>query len=331
MTHIFSKYSSITNHYDKKFIEKIKLSPDNWIVTEKIHGANFSFIVNRDLEVRIASRTSLLDTEQNFMGSKSVVESYKDRVAAAAKYIFEGNEFATCVQFVGELFGGSYPHPDVKKDNTATRVQKEVSYCPHNDWVCFDIITTYTILDKESKEYMNARHVHKICYDYQIPQPPIIDFDITLEKALQMCEEFPTRIPYRYGLPEIEGNVSEGIVIKPIISSYIGQERIIIKKKGSKFTEKKSHKSPQPEKHTNESLLNDIDQYITDSRLSSVVSKIGEISMKDFGKVLSVYVEDVIIDYEKEYSTIESKDDRKMVNKHISAKVVPMIKKYLMG
>lgn len=42
----FHKYHSIENTYRIKFVEQIKLNPEqDWIVTEKVHGANFSFLI----------------------------------------------------------------------------------------------------------------------------------------------------------------------------------------------------------------------------------------------------------------------------------------------
>ena len=52
-----------------------------------------------------------------------------------------------------------------------------------------------------------------------------------------------------------------------------------------------------------EKYLNICKEYITESRLLSVISKIVKISDKDFGKVLGLFIQDLINDFIKEYIT----------------------------
>ena len=45
---MFKKYNSLENHYNNKFIEKIRLqgfTSGEWVAREKIHGTNFSLII----------------------------------------------------------------------------------------------------------------------------------------------------------------------------------------------------------------------------------------------------------------------------------------------
>ena len=60
----FKKFSSLENTYNKVFLEKVQLHPcytQQWIATEKVHGANFSFWWDKENGVRVASRTQFVD------------------------------------------------------------------------------------------------------------------------------------------------------------------------------------------------------------------------------------------------------------------------------
>ena len=65
---MFKKYNSIENAYRKEFIERVALTTINsndFVVQEKVHGANFSLITDgRDL--KSAKRTSILEDTEKF-------------------------------------------------------------------------------------------------------------------------------------------------------------------------------------------------------------------------------------------------------------------------
>ena len=66
----------------------------------------------------------------------------------------------------GEVFGGMYNHPDVERDKHAKRFQKEVQYCPHNDFRAFDICIDGIYLNHYLFEYL--------CNKYAIPMVPLL-------------------------------------------------------------------------------------------------------------------------------------------------------------
>lgn len=58
----FKKFSSLENTYRQNLIDKVQYEGKDggaWIVTEKIHGANFSFWCD-GIEVKTASRTQFV-------------------------------------------------------------------------------------------------------------------------------------------------------------------------------------------------------------------------------------------------------------------------------
>ena len=85
----FKKYNSIENTYNKDFMDRIKLEGYDslqFVVQEKVHGANCCFVTNGET-VQFAKRTGWVE--------------------------------------VGEMFGGKYPHPDVSNDTKVMCIQKD--------------------------------------------------------------------------------------------------------------------------------------------------------------------------------------------------------------
>ena len=64
----FKKYSSIENSFNREFMERIvaEMPTDlEYVVQEKVHGANTSFLCDGK-NVRFAKRTSMLEADENF-------------------------------------------------------------------------------------------------------------------------------------------------------------------------------------------------------------------------------------------------------------------------
>lgn len=73
----FTKFSSLENTYNKKLIDKIVyegLDSGTWMVTSKIHGANFSFWYNGS-DFQVASRTQFVDG--TFFGCQGVINMHQ--------------------------------------------------------------------------------------------------------------------------------------------------------------------------------------------------------------------------------------------------------------
>lgn len=85
----FKKYSSIDNVITRDFMERVwaEMPTDlEWVVQEKVHGANTSFLCDGD-EVRFAKRTSVLSEDDKFYDFTSLLEAYKPRVVSLFKRI----------------------------------------------------------------------------------------------------------------------------------------------------------------------------------------------------------------------------------------------------
>lgn len=64
----FKKYSSIENSFYKDYVNDVReqVSSDvKWVVQEKVHGTNTSFLCDGH-DVKFAKRTSILAEDENF-------------------------------------------------------------------------------------------------------------------------------------------------------------------------------------------------------------------------------------------------------------------------
>jgi len=125
----------------------------------------------------------------------------------------------------------------------------------------------------------------------------------------------------------------EGIVIRPFEKDiYLSNgSRVIIKSKNEKWSEKQKVKKPKYEfTHPLQPLIL---EYINVNRLNAVLSKIGGIeslSIKDFGKVLSLYSKDVLGDCIKD--EVLPQDYNKNVElKHLNSWLNKQVKNLLMS
>src|SRR5690606_13511325 len=178
----------------------------------------------------------------------------------------------------GELCGGSYPHPEVEKQNHST-VQKGVYYSPKTEFYIFDIMI--------DEEFIDHHRVIELCEQYNFLHARILK-EGTLEECLDYPNKFQTTIPRDLGLPEIENNFCEGTVIKPRRSLFFPRgSRVILKNKNEIFSEKQEKKIniEYIRKLSDEEKiqLDELSKCMTENRLRNVISKIGEINPKDFG------------------------------------------------
>ena len=155
-------------------------------------------------------------------------------------------------------------------------------------------------------------------------------FSGTLDECLEYPNAFQSKISEWLGLPEIEDNICEGVVIRPVVPMYLSnRDRVLIKNKNARFAEKKQmkkrnklFKEPVPYSEELKSLVAEVEAYVNENRLANVISHIGEVSFpKDTGKVLGMFCKDVLEDFLKEhggeYSGLD-KCEQKSLNKEVN-------------
>jgi Rnl2 family RNA ligase len=125
---VFKKYSEIENTYREKAVDQVflqQLSDGDWIVTEKIHGSNVTFYTDGH-DIRVAKRTSFLETEEEllkFYNMPEIVKRYRQYIIKTFEVLKEDNKEVKYVRIHGEVFGGSYPHKQVKADPVSLEMQ----------------------------------------------------------------------------------------------------------------------------------------------------------------------------------------------------------------
>ncbi len=319
----FTKYASIENSYRKKFLDKIVMeghSAKEFVVQEKIHGANFSFwmsggflapVEERGI-LKVAKRSGFIREDENFFNHEALIDKYEKAMMDLFNS-FEA-EGANEVVVFGEIYGGLYNHSDVEPTHHSS-VQKEIQYRPDQGFIAFDL--------KLDGLFMSVDFTNEVFEKFGIPHAKTL-FRGKLSDCLNYPNDFQTTIPAILGLPEIEGNICEGTVVRPIKPEYLWDKaRLILKNKNEKFTEKeqkpKTPREPLPDLSPEaQKLAESLEQYINDNRLRNVLSHIGTVTNKDFGKIMKSFSSDIIGDFIKdsgEELNELSKEERKRVTK----------------
>lgn len=291
----FKEYSSIENSYRIKEVNIIQTEfmDKVFVVQEKIHGANFSFWIDAD-GVRMAKRSGFVEEDENFYNAKKLLQRYKDNLLDLYKQNYHNGEE---VIIYGENYGGTYPHKDVPI-SMDRKVQANVYYHPEAQFRAFDM--------KVDGVYVNIDDMNEILDIYKIPRSEIL-LRGDINACLAYPNEFITKIPQQFCLPEIENNTCEGVVIKPVDPFYFSNgKRVILKNKNAKFSEANGEKVRVPKqiKPLSErvvSLMEEASAYVVEARLDNVLSKIGEVTSRDFGKMSGLLIQDVISDFRVDF------------------------------
>jgi Rnl2 family RNA ligase len=302
----FVKYSSLENHYREKFIDSIRLHGYEkipYIITEKVHGANFSFWTD-GLEVRVASRTQFVDG--TFYNCQEVIDRYTPVILHLWENYFSGSFLENTLTVYGELYG--------------PKIQKGINYGSSKDFVAFDVAVNGKLI--------SPKEAHRIL-DGHLPTVPVIEIVSSLTEALEFNNVFASVLGSTRGVTD-ENNIVEGVVITPYEDVlYLGYSRLAIKSKNEKWVEKAA-KPKEPRKPVDNALIEIASQYVNMNRVDAVRSKMGEITNKDFGILIKNVCTDVIEDLIKDEevpSNWRELDEYKELGKATQAAVVPFLKK----
>ena len=302
----YGKISESSSHWLLEKSDNTTFKRTLWCVTEKIHGANFCFVCDDDgARVRCGKRTSLLsDTDEFFGYKRRLFHAMIPKIQRLYQFVQNTYPQLEKLYVFGELFGGSYPHPDVAKIPNINAVQTGIWYCPDIEYYAFDL----AIIIDDKQIYLD--------YEYALTAFQHVDlfhaeplFIGRYEEALDFKLGFNSYLPIKLGLPPLtEPNKAEGIVIKPMREIMVkttkgATVRAIVKKKIEEFSEDK-YSQAQKQDLKNDGELSEmdllrfeIDALITDNRLNNALSKTGSVRAYEKEKLkelLNLYVKDVI-------------------------------------
>jgi Rnl2 family RNA ligase len=232
--------------------------------------------------------------------------------------------FGKNIQVYFELFGGSYPHPNVPVDKRFSRVAKGIWYCPTIDIRVIDIRVDDIYLDYDEMVEIAERHRLKVakCLGRG-----------TLDQMLEISPEFEDETYKEYGLPKIENNFSEGLVIRPTKECLFSNgKRVILKNKCKRMSERRERKPKVPVSLTDqeEMAFNSLASCVTEARLDNVLSHGHQFDKKGFSKLVGLVMQD-IFDEDKEIGVsieLEDKASRKKVNKLLQMEVIELVKPF---
>lgn len=286
-----------------------QLEKTQWVVTEKIHGANFCFISN-GRELSCANRKNILGPQDNFFQYQSVARQLQERIFKLFQRVQQRYSTASMIFLYGELFGGGYPHPQVVANPAFQPIQTGIFYTPEIAFCAFDLALSNKARGEERiyLDYAEAIELFKEV-DLLYARPLLIG---SFQEALNYPLGFQSTLPALLGLPALPtDNRAEGIVIKPyytiVVSSKKGLLRPILKKKIPEFAEDKrfsqaqkwsdqAHTFAQEQEHL-EALKWEVFNLVTENRLQSAISKIGPVTRdqpKKAQQLFRLVVDDVL-------------------------------------
>lgn len=316
ITQNFREYSSISGYTSKtiKHITKLgyDITKDDWIMTEKIHGANFSFVIRGDF-YWCCKRSGPISLTENFFSSREIETKYIADAREVYKRVLAQSTDPNDIEYVqifGEIFGGSYPGFETKGQRA---VQKGVDYNPEIDFMVFDIrVVTKTLStykdDKGKLQpiawFVSYSDMIKYLEGLELRYVPVITRG-KLEDLLKTSPKFNTTIPTLFGLPSVPGNLAEGYVLKIDSQHQCHKSRPILKiKYEERFGETRTYKVPtfkitEPDEFVtihSDVILN----YCTQNRFNNTVSKIGKDSSAE--KILGIFIADACKSYQETLS-----------------------------
>lgn len=305
----FRKYPSLTNHYAiGKSYQILNHLDDYFYKTEKIHGANTSYILTKDGQEFYAKRSTIIDENENDKLFLSFPNYVSDSVKRSAKDILDyysntGEYFTNGGDHViiyGEFFGNGIQHMQydlIKEKQKAFKVFS-VFVCDQDD--------------NEEKRTLVLGYEELNRFFAKEDLVPIFGVD-TLRNWLNspLSEESAL------------GGYTEGSVYHYYREHFIdkGFPFFSVKHKTEKF--KEVSRVPKEKKSPDFSIdeLNvreDLARYVTKNRVNNVLSH-GEYELipQNIGKIMKLVKDDIIKEYSFETDKeISNMDLTKLVEAH---------------
>jgi Rnl2 family RNA ligase len=239
----------------------------DWVATEKIHGGQL--VLGFDgRALHVGKRKAWLRPDEAFFGWQLL----RPRFAVAAEAALDRGGAA--VRIYGELYGGAYPHPDVPPAPGMAPVQTGVWYSPTVRYALFDVLRHAEPGDPGL--FLPYAEVAGIAAAAGLDVVPLLARG-TRTSLDSVPVRFPTRVPHLLGLPELPGNVAEGLVLRPD-SPMAPADRPVRKLKIDEFDERRFGASRKwdPWLHLSPAELRGIaTTMVNGPRLASARSKVG--------------------------------------------------------
>ena len=304
----FKPYHSIENSSRERSVYAIRRHGavnQEWVVTEKIHGANYSFWTN-GVDVKVARRRGWISDDEKFYAHSSVREKYEKHVLAMHNKFCKKGDILTVT---GELYGG-------------TVMQNSINYGGELNFAAFDIFV--------NNKKRNYDVFKKWTEAMGIPRVPELAILPSLDEALHYSPAVVS------SLSEAE-HLAEGIVIKPVAPYRLpAGNYAILKIKNPEYSETATAEKPAKSKpakskqvsEENQSLLAALTAEITETRLTSVRSKTGEVTEANFKKIQGSFIQDAVNSYNSK-SDEKAQDNRqwRLIRQKLEERAAELMRK----
>jgi Rnl2 family RNA ligase len=328
-------YSELENVNNQNLIAALRDRPNlisgDYIVTEKVHGANFKF--ETDGETVLYGRRKGWIGDDNFLLCQNLYTSYKPKILQLFHDVKKVMPDLKILRVFGELYGGYYTRELLRPKQK--QIQSEILYNPENDLYFFDIhYTKKSGLEKWMKYTTAINFFKSLGLFYAEPL-----FIGPFEEAIKYGNVFDTTIPGKKGLPDprsvlAQGYLAEGVVIKPDDEKTYDGRRVIMKNR---------NENSYPERPPPRPLRTDADfidkelmlirialEYLTDFRFKITMNKYD--SREKRSNLQKAFIDDAIKDFKKDYEelyeSIMTPDAKTYMGRKLGAKAESMFDEY---
>ena len=269
---------------------------------------------------------------ESFYDARKLVAKFHNKMPDVYKSIKEYDPKMIKFAIYGEYFGGNWPVEDPNYIKGGPKqVQKGVYYTPNHEFFAFDI----NIVTDEKVYWVDVLDIPQLLKD-NISSVPVY-LKGTFDEVFNMDILLDSTIPPLLGLPKLEKNIIEGMVIRPNKNLRLPtiDARVIIKKKNQEFLEKvaeptKKKGGDKKEKGVDPKIapfLEELLKYLNFNRIDSVVSKYPD--LKDRNKLKDLVSKDIISDAEKEeFKFPPTQEDHNLLLKEFGAVIMKEINSY---
>jgi Rnl2 family RNA ligase len=307
-----------------------------WVVTEKIHGANFSFVTD-GTQLLCAKRKSYLRPGESFYRYSEVRDALRPALLDLFSKLQASAPHALRIALYGELFGGGYPHPEVPRVEGVQPIQSGVYYCPQVAFCGFDL----ALISPEGRSFLPYDQARALCEASGVLFAAPLRVG-SYEEALAYPLGFASTLPARLGLPPVANNKAEGVVIKPNEALYAEEKgqrvRVLLKRKIPEFAE--DARFAQAEKWRDVSagklspfqlLQGALPSLCNENRVQSALSKLGPPAPRDareWSALFQLVREDVLLSLREDYADtwrLLSEDEQDELSRETSRVVAPQL------
>lgn len=307
---MFLKFPSLENSYQHKFVSRwIENNPElkdcQYEITEKLDGSNFGIIITNN-SISFQRRTDILKEDEKFFNYQEVTERYISDIKKIQSQLADNEIIHLFCELIGKKILGRVDYTTSDK----------------NELRIISLFLSGKLMPKLPSLMFLTQQCGLQANDlsYELAYTPSLGIVNGIEEAMNYNEVFNSRVL------NIENNEAEGIVIQPYHKPFSFTDTegntsyFILKKKNPKF-----HEKEKKVKEFKIEQLNDLTDYINESRILSCFSKHGEIQeSKEIGNYIKLITEDIIIDAEKD-GIIDISSKAKKIGSYIAKE----LKKYL--